>query len=123
MIVKAVGQRDLVGRFAGQRFLMMMPDTPPNAATEQAEAIRQSIERMTFLHGDDEIRLTASAGVTEVLPDDTQDGLFERLEQAVQQAKEAGPNRSAFHGGDKAALVEAVNLRAAYSEIPIERLY
>lgn len=123
VILKTAGEGVLVGRFAGQRFLMMTPDMPPGAATEQAEAIRQSIERMTFLHGDEEIRLTTSASVSEVMPDDTPEGLFERLEQAVQQAKQAGPNRSAFHGGEKAALVEVMNLRAAYSEIPIERLY
>lgn len=113
------GEADLVGRFAGQQFLLVIVDVGPRKAVKSAEFIRQSIERITFLSGDHEIRVTAGGGITEVVADDTHEALFTRLEQALRGAKEAGPNRSFLHDGRKAELVESPSLGAEYVEIPI----
>jgi len=113
------GKADVVGRFAGQQFLLMIVDLGPRKAIKSAEFIRQSIERITFLSGDDEIRVTVGGGITEVVPDDTHEALFTRLEQALREAKEAGPNRSFLHDGRKTELVESPSLGAEYVEIPI----
>jgi len=113
------GEADLVGRFAGQQFLLVILDLGPRKAIKSAELIRQSIERITFLSGDDEIRVTVGGGITEVVPDDTHEALFTRLEQALREAKEAGPNRSFLHDGRKTELVESPSLGAEHVEIPI----
>jgi len=119
VIRETAGEADLVARFAGQRFLMVILDLDPRAAIKRAEFTRQSIERITFLYGEDEIRVTAASGIAEVTPDDTHETLFGRLEQALRQAKQAGPNRSFFHDGRATELIEPPNLGAEYVEIPI----
>ena len=119
VIRKHAGEDDLVGRFAGQRFLILAVDVGPRAATKRVEFIRQAIERITFLYGDEEIRVTAGGGITEVTPADSHETLFARLEQALDEAKQAGPNRSCFHDGEEVELVESPNLGAEYTEIPI----
>jgi diguanylate cyclase (GGDEF)-like protein len=118
-IREAVGQGDLVGRFAGQRFLALILDTDPREATRRAEFIRQSIERIAFLHGDEEIRLTARSAITNVVAEDTCEALLERLQQALKLAKQAGANRSFFHDGEKAGPVESANVGAKYVEISV----
>jgi len=119
VIQSTVDEADVVGRFAGQQFLVMIVGVDRSAATNKAELIRQSIERFTFLYGDEEIRVTTAGGITEVTPGDTHETLFARLDQALHQAKQAGPNRSFFHDGEKTELVESPNLGAEYVEISI----
>ncbi|HUT92214.1 MAG TPA: diguanylate cyclase [Thermoguttaceae bacterium] len=119
VIQSQAGEADLVGRFSGQQFLLVILDVGPRKAIKSAELIRQSIERITFLSGDDEIRVTVGAGITEVVSDDTHEALFTRLEQALREAKEAGPNRSFLHDGQNVELVESPGLGAEYAEIPI----
>jgi diguanylate cyclase (GGDEF)-like protein len=118
-IEKKAGESDLAGRYSGQRFLLVMVDVGPQGATKNAEFIRQSIERITFLQGEKEIRVTARGGFTEVKPDDTHEELFGRLEQALKQAKADGPNRSFRHDGKTAEFIESPNLGAKYVEIPV----
>jgi len=113
------GEADLAGRYAGEQFLLVILDLGPRKAIKSAEFIRQSIERITFLSGDDEIRVTVGGGITEVVPDDTHEALFTRLEQALHEAKEAGPNRSFLHDGRRTELVESPSLGAEYVEISI----
>jgi diguanylate cyclase (GGDEF)-like protein len=110
---------DLVGRFGGQRFFMLLVDVGPQKATRNVELLRQSIERITFLEGNEEIRVTAGGGITEIKPGDTPESFVERLEHAVEQAKEAGPNRSFYHDGKQAEVVESPSLGAEYVEIPV----
>ncbi len=119
VIRKHTAEDDLVVRFAGQQFLVLVVGVGSRAATKNIEFIRQSIERITFLYGDEEIRVTAGGGITEVTADDTQETLFARLEQSLGEAKRAGPNRSCFHDGEAVELVESPNLGAEYVEIPI----
>jgi len=119
VIQSTAGEEDVVGRFAGQQFLVMIGDCDRSAATNRAELVRQSIERITFLYGDEEIRVTASGGFTEVTPGDTHDTLFARLDQALRQAKQVGPNRAFLHDGEKTELLESPDLGAEYLEISI----
>ncbi len=93
-MLRSAGKADTVARYAGQRFLVVMLDSGPRQATKLAETIRQSIEHLVFLHGNESIRLTACAGVTEIQPDDGYIDVFGRVETAVRQAKQGGPNRS-----------------------------
>ena len=119
LIQGKLGEADLVGRFAGQQFLLMILDVGPRKALKSIELIRQSIERITFLSGDEEIRVTVGGGITEVASDDTQEAMLKRLEQALHEAKQARPNRSFLHDGEQAELVESPSLGAEYVEIPI----
>ncbi len=104
LIQEQVGKTDLLGRFSGQRFLLVMLDVGPRAALKTAETIRQLIEQAVFVIGDEEesqteIRVSIGSGIAEVSPEETMDGFIGRLEQALGQAKTTGPNQAFSHNG------------------------
>jgi diguanylate cyclase (GGDEF)-like protein len=84
-------QEDLAARFGGEEFIMMLPDTGPKEAAVLGERLRRHLEEMTSPGFS--IRVTASFGVAAYQPGDTVDGLIERADQALYDAKMMGKNQ------------------------------
>ncbi len=116
-IKKHASPADLVGRFTGESFLLMMPDVGPRAAIKHAEQFRQTLEKMLFRTGEETFRLTATGAVVEVRPEDTDEQVLRRLQETLREAKRAGRNRIFFHNGRQPEPVEAPNLGAEQTEI------
>lgn len=120
LLLSSTSKADLASRYAGQRFLVMMLDVGPRTATKTVEEIRQSLEQITFINDKrEEISLTLGAGLTEVMPEDTVEGLFERLEKTLAAAKTDGKNRTFFHDEKGPELVESPNLGMELREIEV----
>ena len=82
---------DLLGRFGGEEFLLLLPETSLEAALPIAERIRAMIDQATT-----DPHYTVSIGVTTNRPDhDTLDTLLARADSALYQAKALGRNRVA----------------------------
>ncbi|MEN9790762.1 MAG: hypothetical protein RLZZ63_420 [Gemmatimonadota bacterium] len=81
---------DTVGRWGGEEFLMVLPDTPATGALELAEALRGRIARQLF---EGIGTCTASFGVAESRPGDVLVDLIARADTALYDAKRAGRNR------------------------------
>jgi len=93
IIVAQLGSSDMVGRFAGQRFLLMTVDCGPRAAVKTAEKLRQTIGKVVFVHGETRFALTTSGAITEVSPEDkTYLEVFQRLDKSIVAAKKGGRN-------------------------------
>ena len=103
-------EADLVSRLAGQRFLVMMVDVGPRTAVKNAEQLRQTIEKIGFRTGGEEITLSVSLGITEVKPDDAHQQILDRVEAALRESKRGGRNRSTTHDGRHIEPVDAPNL-------------
>jgi diguanylate cyclase (GGDEF)-like protein len=112
---------DVVARFAGQRFFILQVDLGPRTAMKNVEIIRQKIEKTTFVHGDEQIRLTLCGGITEVVADDRDVVVLKRLERTVAAAKNGGSNRLFTFDSSKLdaepELVESPSFGAQESEI------
>ena len=64
LLMKSLRTVDIVARYGGDEFVIVLPQTPPDNAVQIAERIRRSIEQNVFLEKDDySLRLTASFGV------------------------------------------------------------
>jgi len=113
------GEHDLAGRYAGQQFLLALRDVGPRTATKNMERLRQSIARLTFRHDETSIQLTTSVGITEVKPGDTLEQVIRRLESALKQAKQQGPDRAVNFDGAEYEAIESPNLGAEYTEIAL----
>ena len=86
---------DLVARYAGDEFVIVMPAAPLEVARAVAERVRRAVEDAEFtLVGGTSIRMTVSVGVASFDGNtDDQDSLFGRADRAVYHAKAAGGNR------------------------------
>jgi two-component system, cell cycle response regulator len=86
---------DLLCRYGGEEFCLVMPETDLTEALAAADRIRAIVGEKPFLVAGMKLRLTVSAGVA-CLPPDTSlpaDGLVDHAERALNQAKRAGRNR------------------------------
>jgi len=64
LIIKSLRGIDIVARYGGDEFVVVLPQTPPDAAVQIAERIRKSVEHNTFLKKEGySLKLTASFGV------------------------------------------------------------
>ncbi|WP_081696687.1 diguanylate cyclase [Megalodesulfovibrio gigas] len=86
----AVRTVDTLGRWGGEEFLVLCPETPEDMAVQVAERIRQVIAATAMGTGTPQ---TISAGVASLLPGDTPDALLQRADAALYQAKRLGRNR------------------------------
>lgn len=83
---------DIVARFGGEEFIILLPETESAGAVQLAERVRSRIEK-AGTSGADEIAITVSIGVASYNGGDDFDALFRRADKALYAAKESGRNR------------------------------
>jgi diguanylate cyclase (GGDEF)-like protein len=83
---------DLVGRFGGEEFLLLMPDTELEAALEQAERLRASVEELVVKTDSGPLNITTSIGVAVGAPGDPLEEVVNKADQSLYSAKESGRN-------------------------------
>jgi len=92
----AVRAEDVVARFGGDEFCLLLPDTDLEGAMVFAERLRVTIATTPLRPGDEAIYRTASFGVTLLRVQDDVDGLLERADSALRRAKAEGKDRLAI---------------------------
>ncbi len=93
-------QQDQIGRYGGEEFVIVIPETPLMRATQLAERVRAAVEAQKFDVAGVAASLTISVGVAEVAPDEELDDVLRRVDAALYQAKGEGRNRVvAFESG------------------------
>jgi len=90
VIAKTVRATDLVGRWGGEEFLVLLPHTDLQHARLAAERIRKAIEGTPLCEGQS---VTISGGIAEFGISDTGGGLLERADKQLYVAKTSGRNR------------------------------
>jgi two-component system, cell cycle response regulator len=88
---------DLFARYGGEEFSCILTITPLEGGLHFAESVRQLVANRPFSFDGDEFPVTISLGVTTMLdePEVTTDGLLQRADQRLYEAKRAGRNRVA----------------------------
>lgn len=86
-------QTDVLARFGGEEFVILLPHTREQDAFKLAEKLRHIVEH-TPLHRIPELRVTISIGTSSLLPDgDDAHFLLERADKSMYRAKREGRNR------------------------------
>lgn len=86
-------QSDIICRWGGEEFILLLKDTGSSTARQLAEKIRQQTEEAVFTFNGVNLRVTTSIGVTELQGDDSMDRLIGRADRALYRAKQSGRNR------------------------------
>ena len=91
---------DLVARWGGEEFALLLPDTTGADAAALAERVRAAIAQMPVpLGGGLTLRCTLSIGLSEASAQDSFDTLIDRADKAMYQAKAGGKNRVVMQPG------------------------
>lgn len=96
---------DTFGRWGGEEFLIVTPETGLEQAAAMAERIRGHLAQQSFRH---QLRLTASFGLALHAPGLTAGQVLEQADHALYQAKQAGRNRVVAlpHADSRAATAD-----------------
>ncbi|SCX84269.1 diguanylate cyclase (GGDEF) domain-containing protein [Nitrosospira sp. Nsp13] len=92
-IQAAVRDFDMVGRFGGEEFVIIMTSTHLELAKVIAERIRKGVMETPLHLKELSIPVTISVGVAMLRPGERKETLIERADKAMYKAKEAGRNR------------------------------
>ncbi len=88
-------EMDIVARFGGEEFAVILPGTGSKGGVRLAEAIRTSIEMLPSLYGKTACHLTISAGVATMIPTqkEQKETIIAKADAALYQAKSEGKNK------------------------------
>ena len=85
---------DLVCRYGGEEFCVLLPECTKTKAVQLAQTIREKIEGQTIILRREKTNITVSIGVS-AFPKDAQakEDFIEKADQALYQAKKTGRNK------------------------------
>jgi len=95
LCLEQVRQSDVVCRWGGEEFIVLLPNCDALAAFEVAEKIRLTISQQAFEVNQHQINLSISCGVAQIKTHEVLASLLiDRADKAMYQAKQQGRNRS-----------------------------
>jgi diguanylate cyclase (GGDEF)-like protein len=86
-------QDDLVGRYGGEEFVVLLPNHEGVAATEVGERLRSLVDAWIWSRIHPELSITISVGIASIVDDTSLEALLSRSDQCLYQAKQQGRNR------------------------------
>lgn len=98
----SVRECDYVGRYGGEEFLIILPNSDIQSGADTAERIRKNVSKLQIAKDNDSIALTVSIGVAGY-PDDGQDAktIIRLADDLLYQAKGSGRNRVMMLGKER----------------------
>ncbi len=94
---------DLISRFGGEEFAMLLPGADGEEALQVVNRIREKLARTKLRYRNREIAVTSSCGLAEFRPGEDVESVFSRADDALYQAKEQGRNRCVLSNGEDTA--------------------
>ncbi|MEQ1599857.1 MAG: diguanylate cyclase, partial [Methylotenera sp.] len=84
---------DVVSRFGGEEFVILLPDTDLEAAVSTIKRLQRALTKQFFLGNNEKLLITFSAGVALLKNDETEATVIHRADQSMYLAKRTGKNR------------------------------
>lgn len=93
VVKEALRAMDVIARFGGEEFLIVLPHTPLDDAVQTVTRIQRELTKQIFMHENQRLLITFSAGVAMCKENESQVELIARADEAMYRAKKAGKNR------------------------------
>ena len=90
IVQQHIRESDSLGRWGGEEFLIVTPETSPKHSGRMAERIRKAISSYSFKTAGS---ITISLGVASLRENETSEQILNRADEALYRAKEKGRNR------------------------------
>jgi diguanylate cyclase (GGDEF)-like protein len=113
-IDETVRGSDILFRYGGEEFVLILSGTDTEGAKRIAERLRCAIESYPFVYDRQEIAVTASFGVATLQSRDDVKRLFNKADSALYQAKDAGRNQVRYYSDPKFTSVSEHKPTAPY---------
>jgi diguanylate cyclase (GGDEF)-like protein len=91
---RSVREVDIPGRYGGEEFIVIMPETPLEGAHQVAERIRTAVAALRIEARGGPVPISVSIGVAERREGEGADQILARADSALYEAKNAGRNRT-----------------------------
>ncbi len=93
MVLAVIRHEDFAGRYGGEEFVVVLPETAPEHARNPAERLRRSVESYRFHTGSKPFSVTISIGIA-TFPNHgvTMAELIRKADMALYEAKKSGKN-------------------------------
>ncbi len=92
ILVEALRMPDKLGRYGGEEFLLVLPETGLEQTMKITERIRATVSESEFDIGEKKIKLTISIGATPFVKGEDLEQLLSRADSALGDAKDSGRN-------------------------------
>ncbi|MCS7164018.1 MAG: GGDEF domain-containing protein [Thermodesulfovibrio sp.] len=92
-IKNSLRANDIVSRYGGEEFLIILPDTDEIKAFMALERVRENIAKRPVKIGNEKLYVTVSIGITEIDISDSLTEAIQKADMALLQAKRTGKNR------------------------------
>ncbi|MEO1923816.1 MAG: GGDEF domain-containing protein, partial [Nautiliaceae bacterium] len=84
---------DMIGRFGGEEFVAILPNTNKEGAYRFAEKLREIVQKAKFLYKNTRINVTVSGGVASRQEVNSQEELLKKADERLYLAKKSGRNK------------------------------
>lgn len=99
---------DVLARYGGEEFIIILPNTEQEDAIKVIERVQRRLTKEFFMHSDERVVITFSAGVAQRIGEETPDEIIPRADAALYAAKNAGRNRVMAASTQQSALIRAL---------------
>ena len=103
VVREAIRPTDVLGRYGGEEFVILLPDTGMEAAEVATVRVQRALTRRFFLHNNERQLITFSAGVAQFVEGESWDMVLDRADRALYEAKRQGKNRVVMAPADAPA--------------------
>ena len=93
VVKRTMRPSDVLARYGGEEFLLVLPSTELEEGVAVMTRLQRDLTKAFFLHNNERLLITFSAGVALRRPGEEQAQIIERADQALYKAKRAGKNR------------------------------
>ena len=93
LVVETLRYQDVLVRWGGEEFLILLPETGTEGATVVSEKIRKTVEDSSFFYNNKEIKITMTFGVAEYSINERIDDTLIRADKRLYEGKNSGRNK------------------------------
>jgi diguanylate cyclase len=118
-VIKAVKRTtDILARYGGEEFIIILPNTEQDDAIKVIERVQRKLTKEFFLHSNQHVVITFSAGVAQRYDSESPDDIIPRADIALYEAKNSGRNRVIGASIDETKTLNSNELRQSEITLP-----